>query len=197
MNNKSKLDRFAQLMFADLATVDIDDNDKRILLRYRFAFTKLLENPSMSDTSLRDIMMTEYGIAKTQAYTDIANLKIILPNIRNAGKEWVRYIVNEELKQAIADAKNEGKLKERIMAIQALAKYNKLDQDEGEALPWDQIIPQTIEPTSDPTVLGIKPLKNKHEVIKRLIEKYRQDIEIEDVQDFSIMNDDDDETDLL
>lgn len=182
MNNKSKLDRFQQLMFADLAEIDLEENDLRKLMRYRFAFTQLLENPSLSDTELRDVLMREYGIEKSQAYIDISNMKVILPNIRNAGKEWVRYIVNEELKQAIADAKTEGKLKERIMAIQALAKYNKLDQDEGEQIPWEKIIPQEIEPTSDPTVLGIKPLKNKHDVIKRLYAKYKQEIEIEDIE---------------
>ena len=108
-------------------------------------------------------------------------MRVILPNIRNAGKEWLRYIVNEELKQAIADAKTAGKLKERILAITALAKYNKLDQADTEEMQWDQIIPTPIEPTSDPTVLGIKPLPNKLQVIEELYKKYRDDIEIDDI----------------
>lgn len=182
MNNKSKLDRFQQLMFADLSDIDLPENDIAKLKRYRYIFSELLENPSLSDKELRDRLMCEFDIGKSQAYIDISNIKVILPNIRNAGREWFRYIVNEELKQAIEDAKTEGRLKERIMAIQALAKYNKLDQDEVPELPWHEIVPHDIEPVSDPTVLGIRPLKNKHEVIQRLLQKYKGEIEIEDIE---------------
>jgi hypothetical protein len=124
--------------------------------------------------------MAEFGISQSQAYRDISNMKVILPNIRNAGKEWIRYIVNEELKKAIADAETNGKLKERILAISALAKYNKLDQDDAEEFPWDEIIPQGIEPTNDPTVLEGAKEYSKEE-IAALYKKYQHDIEIEDV----------------
>lgn len=183
MSNKiTKFDKFQELMFEDIDKLNhLTPREREQLLRYRFAFTQLLETPSMSDTLLRDLLMTQFGIQKTQAYRDIGNMRVILPNIRNAGKEWIRYIVNEELKEAIQEAKTSNKLKERILAIAALAKYNKLDQDDAEEMPWDQIIPTPIEPTSDPTVLGIKPLPNKLQVIEELYKKYRDDIEIDDI----------------
>jgi DNA-directed RNA polymerase subunit F len=114
-------------------------------------------------------------------------MKVILPNIRNAGKEWIRYIVNEELKKAIADAETQGKLKERILAISALAKYNKLDQDEAEELPWDEIIPVDIEPVNDPTVLDALPVSQDE--IDALYKKYSNDIEIENA-DYEDVKDD-------
>jgi hypothetical protein len=49
-------------------------------------------------------------------------------------------------------------------------------------MPWDEIIPVPIEPTNDPTVLGVKPLENRDEEVKRLIDKYRGEIEIEDIE---------------
>ena len=198
MNDKNNIEKFQNLMFDDISTITgLSETDKKKLLRYRFAFTQLLESPSMEDTVLRDQLMSQFGIEKTQAYRDISNLKVILPNIRNAGKEWIRFIVNEELKAAIKDARDAGKIKERILAISALAKYNKLDQDEAEQMPWDEIIPVPIEPTSDPTVLGIKPMPNKHEVIAKLYEKYRDEIEIEDIDFENAPDDSDSQTDLL
>jgi hypothetical protein len=188
MSRKTNLDKFQELMFRDISEItDLDHVERQQLIRYRFAFTQLLDNPSKEDTILRDDLMNEFGISQSQAYRDISNMKVILPNIRNAGKEWIRYIVNEELKAAIKFARDNAKPKEWIAAISALAKYNKLDQDEAEAMPWDEIIPTPIEPTSDPRVLGIEPLKDEAATIKKLLEKYKGDIEIEDIEyeDFS------------
>ncbi len=190
MSRKQSLDKMHDLMFQDIDEITgITAAEKSQLLRYRYAFSMLLEKPSLEDTKLRDGLMSNFGISQSQAYRDISNMKIILPNIRNAGKEWIRYIVNEELKMAIQAAKDKDKLKERILAIAALAKYNKLDQDEAEEMPWDEIIPTPIEPVSDPTVLGIKPIANKNEVILKLYEKYRGDIEIDDVEYEDVKND--------
>lgn len=184
MSRKNNLDKFQEVMFNDLASLEnLTPVEIEQVKRYRFAFTVCLENPSISDNRLRDFLMVEFRISQSQAYRDISNIKVILPNIRNAGKEWIRYIVNEELKDAIKKCKDAGndKLKELILAIDKLAKYNKLDQDEGEQIPWDEIIPQEIEPTSDISVLGIKPMENKENEIKRLYDKYKGEIEIEDI----------------
>ena len=190
MNRKGNLDKFHELMFNDIDSLTtLSQNDRSQLIRYRYAFTVLLETPSSSDVVLRDEIMNQFGVSMSQAYRDIANLKIILPNIRNAGKEWIRYIVNEELKAVIKIATDKGFVKERILAIATLAKYNKLDQDEAEEMPWDEIIPISIEPTSDPSVLGITPLANKDEVIRQLYEKYKGEIEIEDT-DYEDLTDD-------
>ncbi|HNX87698.1 MAG TPA: hypothetical protein PKH58_01335 [Paludibacteraceae bacterium] len=188
---KKNLDKFQAIMFDDLASLDhLNQDEKDQLRRYRFAFTRLLDNPSMSDVTLRDELMSQFGIKQTQAYADISNLKIILPNIRNAGKEWIRYVVNEELKDAIAQCKSYGgdKLKELILAIDKLAKYNKLDQNEGEEIDWDQIYPQPIEPTGDISVLGEIPMENKRETIEKLITKFRNEIEIEDIECEDVSN---------
>lgn len=182
MSRKTNLDKFHDVMFEDIKTIEnLTPVEKAQLLRYRFAFTCCLENPSIEDNVLRDKLTSEFSISISQAYRDIAHVKIILPNIKAAGKEWIRYIVNEELKSAIREAKDAGneRLKERIMAIANLAKYNKLDQDDSEQIPWEEIIPIPIEPTTDPTVLDITPLENAEEEIRKLIEKHKGDIEIE------------------
>lgn len=204
MSRKNNLDKFQEVMFADKMDIShLSPVEQMQVVRYRFAFTQCLESPSIADNVLRDQLISEFGISQSQAYRDIANIKIILPNIKAAGKEWIRYIVTEELKEAIREAKLAGPefLKERIMAIDKLGKYNKLDQDEGEELPWDDIVPIPIEPTSDITVLGLgaKPLENPEEEIRKLYEKYKGDIEIEDVeyQDLNEINNDGDKEDIL
>ena len=67
------------------------------------------------------------------------------------------------------------------MAANVLGKYNRLDREDAQEMPWEEIIPQSIEPTSDPTVLGGKKLENREEEIRKMYEKYKGEIEIEDI----------------
>jgi DNA-directed RNA polymerase subunit F len=202
MSRKSNLDKFQEVMFADKVDIShLSPVEQMQVVRYRFAFTQCLESPSIPDTELRDQLMNEFGISQSQAYRDIASIKIILPNIKAAGKEWIRYMVTEELKLAIKECKDGGAdlMKERIMAIDKLAKYNKLDQDDGEQIPWDDIVPIPVEATNDISVMGVKPMENPEEEIRLLYEKYKGDIEIEDIdyQDITDVNNDGDEENIL
>lgn len=182
MPRKPALDKFRDVLFKDFDEMEhLTPAEQKQLTRYRLAFTESLENPTLPDTELRDMLMNTFGISSTQAYVDIQNVRILLGNVRNAGKEWVRYLVNETLKKAIEDARTLGPkgIKLVIMAANTLGKYNMLDREDAQELPWEDIVPQTIEPTSDPTVLKIKPLENKEDEISKMYEKYKGEIEIE------------------
>jgi len=181
MSRKNNLDKFRDVLFSDLKEEKhLTPIEREQLKRYRACFTQSLENPSIPDKELRDYLINEFNVSESQAYRDIGNIRILLGNVRNAGKEWVRYIVNETLKQAIEDAKGDKKrLKELIMAADKLGKYNRLDKEDALEIPWEEILPIPIEPTADPTVLKIKPLENKEEEIEKLYKKYRGEIEIE------------------
>jgi len=63
-----------------------------------------------------------------------------------------------------------------VAAADKYAKYNQLDKEDTFKIPWDEIVPQRFEPTSDPTVIGIKPVANIKEKIEAMKNKYIQDI---------------------
>ena len=182
MSRKANLDKFHDVLFKDfdeqqhLTLVERDQ-----LKRYRAAYSQSLESPSLPDSKLRDFLINEFGISQTQAYYDIVNIRILLGNVRNAGKEWIRYLVNETLKEAIEACKKNKKWKEVILATNVLGKYNKLDKEDAMEYPWEEILPIPIEPTSDVTVLKVKPLANKEEEIRKMYEKYKGEIDIEDI----------------
>ncbi|MDR2126624.1 MAG: hypothetical protein LBP63_07330, partial [Prevotellaceae bacterium] len=76
----------------------------------------------------------------------------LLGNVRNAGKEWHRHRVNSLLEKA-AQMAIEGDVKEATALAKiamALIKNNKLDMDEGEELPYDEIVPPAFEPSFIP-----------------------------------------------
>ena len=78
----------------------------------------------------------------------------------------------------MAERKKDG----RGMAAAAghYAKYNKIDQEDAIKIPYDEIVPQPFEPTSDPTVIGIKPVANIREKIASMKKRYFADI-VEDI----------------
>lgn len=182
MSRESALDRFRNVLFKDAKESDLTKREYQQLIRYRDAFTQSLDNPLMRDTELRDYLMSNYNISESQAYRDLANMRILLGNVRNAAKEWIRYMVIEGLKKQYNKADTANKTKEAIMALDKLGKYNRLDKDDVDELPFDKVIPVDWETTTDISVLGVKPLENKEEEIKRIFLKYADDIEIEDIE---------------
>ena len=67
-------------------------------------------------------------------------------------------------------------------AASSYAKYNRVDVEDEQVMPYDQIVVQPFTATDDPSVLGIKPIPNIEERIKELIAKYRREsMDIEDV----------------
>lgn len=197
MGRNTNLEKFRKVLFEDFDEITgLSPTELNQLTRIRSIFSISLENPSTPDLYLRDYLKSEFDISDTQAYRDIGNMRVLLPNVQHAAKAWHQYLVNEELKQVIGICKLHGAkyLKEWIYATDKYAKYNKLHKDDAMQLPWEEIKPQSIEPTNDVTILGVKPLENKEEEIKKMYEKYKGDIEIDDIE-FEEVKTPDDERD--
>ena len=68
-------------------------------------------------------------------------------------------------------------------AASSYAKYNRIDVEDETAVPYDVIVVQPFTATSDPTVLGIKPIPNIQDKIQAMLKKYRaESMDIEDVE---------------
>ena len=68
-------------------------------------------------------------------------------------------------------------------AAASYAKYNRVDLEDEQAVPYEMIVVQPFVATSDPSVLGIKPIPNIQKKISDMISKYRAEtLDIEDVE---------------
>ena len=65
-------------------------------------------------------------------------------------------------------AKSRKDTKTMEKAATSYAKYNRIDIEDETAVPYNMIVVQPFVPTMDPTVLGIKPIKNIDERIRKL-----------------------------
>lgn len=157
--------------------------------RYMTVFTYWLEKPTLSDKKIIQFMITSLGLSKSQAYRDLPNIKLLLGNVRNAAKEWQRYKLITMLDKAYEFAEAKKNPMAMIMAADKLGKYTNLDKEEGDRIPYDEIVPQSFEPTGDVSVLGITPLPNLKERQRKLREKYGSTL-IEEAT-YQLLNDDD------
>jgi hypothetical protein len=162
------------------AEINLTVDELEIKKRYMAVITKLLTDPLIPDKQIVNFLKNTFNIEKTQAYKDIGAIKSILGNIKNAGKEWSRYMVIEGLKNCIQKARTSGKIEAEIIALDKLGKYTKLDKEDEELMPWESLIPPDFEMTDDISILdeslSIKDVDNKRDKLRA---KYNSAIDVD------------------
>jgi hypothetical protein len=146
------------------------------LIRIRAAFTHWLEFPMKSELEIRNFLLSSFEIKTNTSYNDIDIVKALLGNVKNPSKEWHRYRFNSMVEEsyAIAIAKQDPKALSMIM--REYGKNNMLHIPDSEHIPYEDIIPQFIEPTEDPTVVGLKRDNEVRQKAKAMFDKYVGDI---------------------
>lgn len=175
----SFLDKVSNYLFSSDTDSEIfNKSELEMLHRYRDAYTVWLESPEKTDRDIVEYLIQQYNISKTTAYRDMGNIKVLLGNVNNAGKEFFRHTANNMIKEGYQTAiEAESKLdlqraEVMIKAAMVMGKVNKLDKEDKEQMPWEEIIPQPWEATTDVTVLKLKPIpdleKKKEQLRKEL-----------------------------
>ena len=153
------------------------------VMRVREMFNWFISNPDGTDREFVAEVCQRHGIHRTTAYSDLAVVKSLLPMLGSASRDFHRWRTNEMLiaTYKMAEKRKDSKTMER--AATAYGKLNRVDIEDEQALPLDQILVQPFTATDDPRVLGIEPIPNIQEKISRMIEKYRKEtIDIEEVE---------------
>lgn len=160
-----------------------DDTTVQRVLRVRDTYTYLLANPDTPDRQAVERLMDQFGISQSCAYNDLAIVKTLLPMLAQASKEFHRWRANEMLLETYRLAKEKKDTKSMERAASSYAKYNRIDLEEEQTLPYDEIVVQPFTATDDPSPLGIKPIPNIQEKIKQMLDKYvAESMDIEDVE---------------
>ena len=153
------------------------------ILRIRDMYNWLLSYPESKDRQFIDEDMSRHSVVKSIAYSDLAIVKTLLPNLTKNSRDFHRWRFNQMILATyqMAQARKDTKTMER--AASSYAKYNRVDQEDEIELPYELILVQPFTATSDPSVLGIKPIPNIDQRIQEMLDKYRKEtIDIEDVE---------------
>ena len=161
---------------------DPDVSVERVL-RLRGMYNWFISNPESKDKEFVDECLSRYGVSKTLAYDDLRVIKSVLPHITQASRDYHRWKYNEMILETYQMAKKRKDTKTMERAATSYAKFNNVNVEDEQSVPYDLIVVQPFTATQDPSVLGIKPIPNIEQKISALIEKYRKEsMDIDDIE---------------
>lgn len=138
------------------------------IIRLRDMVTWSIANPDMKDRQFVDEIKQRYGISMVTAYADLKIIKALLPNLAEATRDYHRWRYNEMILETYQMAKKRKDTKTMEKAASSYAKYNRIDVEDETAVPYHMIVVQPFFPTTDPRVVGINPVPNIDERIRKL-----------------------------
>jgi len=183
MSKTSTLELCRRHLYSDADKMQsVPANIRDRIIRIRSGYTLWNDFPRKKPKDIALHLMNHYSIEKTQAYDDVRLIQDLLGSINRASKDWHLFRFNQMIEKAyeVAETKNDSDAMTKAAA--AYGKFNQLDKEDPTEFPWDDIKPQSFIITSDPSVIGIKPIPNLKDKIAKLFDKYKEDINIvEDV----------------
>lgn len=133
--------------------------------------------PSTSPKELVSRCMQQFKVAQSQAYDDIHLLKILVGNLEATTKEFARWRVNQMIEEDRLAARRDGDWRAVASMQKNYILNNQTDKPDTPDMAFDKIVPLQIEPTDDPSVLGIKAPKNLRAKRDKYIKQFSRDEE--------------------
>ncbi len=153
------------------------------VLRVREMYCWFISNPDSTDREFVVELLQRHDVSKVTAYSDLAVVKTLLPLLASSNRDFHRWRFNEMIMNTYKMAQKRKDTKTMERAAASYAKYNRVDLEDEQAVPYEMIVVQPFVATSDPSALGIKPIPNIQKKISDMIAKYRAEtLDIEDVE---------------
>lgn len=133
--------------------------------------------PNTSPKELLERCIQTFKVCKSQAYDDVRLLKILIGNLEATTKEFARWRVNQMIEEDRRAARRDGDWRAVASMQKNYILNNQTDKPDTPDMAFDKIVPLQIEPTDDPSVLGIKAPKNLRARRDKLIRQYSKDDE--------------------
>lgn len=164
----------------EMTKAGIPATTQQHIIRLRDMYNYWLAFPRKKDREIIAEIKHRYNLQNTQAYEDLRIIKNLLGNLQEASKQYHRYRFLEMITETYDLARTQKDARSMVAAADKYAKYMQLDKEDEHDARYDLIPIQPFEPTDDPTVIGIKPIADIREKIRRKKEQYWNE-DIEDV----------------
>lgn len=170
----------------------LDEEQQKFKERILKVLDLKLNNLYITDYTLYKNVRKKYpSISFPQVCNYISIVERMIANEKDpnndSGKVWIRYFITEVTKKAIALAEAKGDGYSMAYAANILGKHHLTDKEDTVKPNWDEIIPFIPKITSDPRVLGIKPIKDLDQLREKMEKKYGynqvEELEAEIIED--------------
>lgn len=185
--NLDQYSRYVTLDDSELRELRVAESVLVRLRRIRGLYAYWLQFPSKLDNDLVQYDIAMFKVSRTSAYDDLHLVKVLLGNLQQTTKEFMRWKINKSIEEDIAAARRAGDFRSVAALTKVMVQNNRTDKDDDPDLEFDKIVPQNFEPTDDPTVLGIERVPDLRGRIRALYKRYSntmvQDAEYEEINE--------------
>lgn len=185
--NLDQYSRYVTLDDSELRELRVAESVLVRLRRIRGLYAYWLQFPSKLDNDLVQYDIAMFKVSLTSAYDDLHLVKVLLGNLQQTTKEFMRWKINKSIEEDIAAALRAGDFRSVAALTKVMVQNNRTDKDDEPDLEFDKIVPQNFEPTDDPTVLGIERVPDLRGRIRALYKRYSntmvQDAEYEEINE--------------
>ena len=152
------------------------------LHRLRGLYAYWLQFPDKFERDILQQDMALFGVGRAQAYDDVRLVQVILGNMQQATRNFMRWKINQDLEQDLKAARRAGEHK----AVAAIEKVrvlnNRTDKEDEPDRNFDRIPLFGVVMTSNPSALGVEGYDNEAALRKDIAitnKKYSREIEQE------------------
>lgn len=152
------------------------------LHRLRGLYAYWLQFP---DKFERDILQQDialFGVGRAQAYDDVRLVQIILGNMQQANRNFMRWKINQDLERDLKEARRQGDYRSVASLEKVRVLNNRTDKEDEPQTDYDRIPLFGVVMTSNPSVLKIEGYDNEAALRKDIYvlnKKYSREIEQE------------------
>ena len=177
---QSSIDLATRYLFADLAEIKesgLTAAQTGMLLRWRDAYTYWLGKPHACAAEIVSYIRQNGKVSSSTAYADVAVVQHMLGHLNQATRQFDHWRFSEMIAEPFAVAKKNDDPRAMALAAAAYGKYCRLDKEESPEDIASRIPVQPYGITSDPMVLGFRPIPNVMERARMEQKKYAAEIE--------------------
>lgn len=178
MSQQDNVELYSSILFLsddEIARKKLPANVTERIGRIRQTYNYWCRYPQKSEMEIRDYILSHWDVQKSVAYQDYWLIKTLLGSFQQSSRDYHRWRFNTLIMEQYYKASEQGDQRSAIAALSAYARFNRLDAPDDAGHDYDLIAPQTFEPSSDPTTIGIKPVKNLDAKVRTLIAKYNKE----------------------
>lgn len=141
--------------------------------RLRGLYAYWLQFPDKFERDILQHDMALFGVGRAQAYDDVRLVQIILGNMQQANRNFMRWKINQDLEADLKAARRQGDYRSVASLEKVRVLNNRTDKEDEPDTNYDRIPLMGVTFTSNPKALGIDGYENE-ESLRKDIAKYNK-----------------------
>ena len=196
MNNNVDLDEYAKWLpiidSQEMKDAHLPEHFVQRLKRIKGIYDYWLQFPQKTANDILQFEEQQFGIKKTQAYSDIRLVRLLLGENETSTKQFYRWKINIIIEDAIKGAKRAGDFRSIASLVKDYILNNQTDKPDPLELDFEKIVPEKFDMSNDISIVMPGKKKTSRKTINNMLKKYGMtpDMKVEDA-DYEEMTTDD------